>query len=148
MHGVVYPKFRSPEALQYAVDLYFDTIEQDSRPPTMAGMALSLGFRSRQSLKNYEVKNDDYACVLETARTRVEMFKNEMLLDKTAKNGNSVFLDLCNNHAWSAKAETKVEHSATGSLEELLRQLQGSGAVLRPIIESTATHLPSIEDLI
>jgi hypothetical protein len=112
----------------------------------MAGMALSLGFRSRTALKSYEALGDTYAGIVEIARTRVEMHKNEMLLDKTAKNGNSVFMDLCNNHAWSSKAETKVEHSATGSLEELLKQLQGN--VLRPVIESTATHLPSIEDLI
>jgi hypothetical protein len=112
----------------------------------MAGMALSLGFRSRQTLNAYTNIDDRYACILETAKTRVEMFKNEMLLDPNTKSAQGVIFDLKNHHLYSDKMETKVEHSATGSLEELLLQLQGN--VLRPIIESTATHLPSVEDLI
>ena len=70
------PKFTSAEEIQGLADQYFKSCEKkqfelngepcfdkngkpiflDAKPPTITGLALALGFNSRQSLLNYQAK--------------------------------------------------------------------------------------------
>lgn len=56
------------------------------RPPTIPGIALALGFSSRQSLLNYQAK-EAFADVITRAKTRVEQYAAEMLYDRDAARG-------------------------------------------------------------
>jgi len=44
------PKFETEEELQNKINAYFEKCEADNEPLTVSGIALFLGFESRQSL--------------------------------------------------------------------------------------------------
>lgn len=123
------PKFQTAEAMEEAIETYFKYVEEHERPPTMAGLALALGFKSVTTLKNYEKRGEDYAYIIEVARTRIEDWKNTLLL-RAEKTVNGIIFDLKNNHGWADKIEQTTVHQAGNSLAELLTALQGN--VLRP----------------
>lgn len=63
------PKFETSEAMQAAVDKYFEEVPLNER--TITGLALHLGFESRQSLYDYE-KIPGFSYIVKTARLQVE----------------------------------------------------------------------------
>ena len=87
----MYPQFASGIALQKKIDRYFNSLvvpatENPSAtakpnikkmtadaviPSTLSGLALYLGFESRQSFEEYE-RNGTYADILKRARLRIE----------------------------------------------------------------------------
>ena len=67
----------TPEAMQAAIDRYFLTTDR----PTISGLALALGFRSRQSFYNYRGHSPEFDYILKRAWLRVECHYEEMLLD-------------------------------------------------------------------
>lgn len=131
------PKFSSAEEMQQKIDEYFQkcegTVLKDkdgsifkdksgnpviigARPLTMTGLAIALGFSSRQSLLNYKAKKE-FMDTITRARARVEQFAEECLFDKNTANGAK--FSLANNfEGWKEKQEVDVtEHK---KLEELL----------------------------
>lgn len=70
-------KYPSPDDMQAAIDAYFD----NANAPTMAGLALELGFQDRRSLSDYAEK-DNFLPVIKRARTRLEEFHERNLLGK------------------------------------------------------------------
>jgi hypothetical protein len=136
-------KYTSAKALEHSVNLYFDKKFAEEKALTMAGLALSLGFTSRNALLRYEEKGEDFADVIETARTRIEEWKNELLIEG-GRNVNGIVFDLKNHHGYSDRIEQKTVVEAGDSLTQLLSALQGS--VLRPIISSTAIKLEDNTD--
>jgi len=62
-------KYRTPGALQKAVDNYFENCNDK---PTICGLALGLGFMNRVSLLDYIKKGGKYANVIKKAKGRVE----------------------------------------------------------------------------
>lgn len=136
-----YPKYRTAKALEDAVNLYFETKTEAGKPFTMAGLALSLGFSSARTLRTYEERGEAYADIIEVARTRVEEWKNELLLEG-GRATNGVIFDLKNNHGWSDRIEQKTTVEAGGTLADLLASLQGT--VLRPTLNHQ--HDEDIED--
>lgn len=142
-YGGSYPRYRTAKALEDAVELYFETKKNEKEGGahlTMAGLALSLGFKSVASLKRYEASGEEYADVIEVARTRVEEYKNVLLLDG-GRQTNGVIFDLKNHHGYSDKIEQKTTVEAGGTLADLLAALQGT--VLRPILD----HQPDNNDI-
>jgi hypothetical protein len=123
------PRYESEEEMNFAINLYFQVQKDEKRPPTMAGMALALGFKSTRALRNYELKSEEYAMILEMARTRVEEWKNEKLLT-SEKQVHGIIFDLKNNHGWADRVEQTTTVEAGSTLSALLQSLQGS--VLRP----------------
>jgi hypothetical protein len=136
-------KYASAKALEYAVNLYFDKKLADEKPLTIAGLALSLGFTTKEALRRYEEKGEDFADVIDTARTRIEEWKNELLIEG-GRNVNGIVFDLKNHHGYSDRIEQKTVVEAGDSLTQLLSALQGS--VLRPVIASTAVQLEGNTD--
>lgn len=70
-------KYDSPDDMAEAIEAYFDNELQ----PTMAGLALRLGFMDRRSLSDY-AENDTFLPVIKMARTRLEEFHERNLLGK------------------------------------------------------------------
>jgi len=136
-------KYASAKALEHAVNLYFDKKLADEKPLTIAGLALSLGFTTKEALRRYEEKGEDFADVIDTARTRIEEWKNELLIEG-GRNVNGIVFDLKNHHGYSDRIEQKTVVETGDSLTQLLSALQGS--VLRPVIASTAVQIEDNTD--
>ena len=68
------PLFSSPEEMQDLIQAYFST----HAVPGMTGLALHLGFASRQSLYDYE-KKEAFSYTIARARLRIEAFWEDAL---------------------------------------------------------------------
>ena len=94
-------------------------------PPTITGLALALGFTNRQSLLNYQEK-DEFFDTITRAKARVEQYAEERLFDKDGANGAK--FSLANNFkGWDNKQEVKVsalEQEET-KLDNLIKQMRG-----------------------
>ena len=93
-HGIIRDK--------YGVPVYVDV-----RPPTITGLALALGFNSRQALLNYQAK-DEFNDTILRAKARVECYAEERLFDKDGANGAK--FSLANNFdGWKEKQQIEAE---------------------------------------
>lgn len=123
------PKYETPEQLEELIGKYFDECvpvpltytkgDQElvltdkngnpvysDNPPTVAGLAFHLGFVSRQSIYDYEVKTDDFAYIVKRSRLLIEEYHEKRLSTASSPVG-SIFW--AKNHGWSDKQE--IEHS-------------------------------------
>lgn len=92
-------------------DKYGFPIFFDQKPPTITGLALALGFTSRQALLNYQAK-DEFVDTIMRAKARVECYAEERLFDKDGANGAK--FSLANNFdGWKEKKEIEAEVSNT-----------------------------------
>ena len=125
------PLFKDGEELEDCVYKYFDYCASQSppRPLTAAGLALAIGFRSREEMMKYAKKGEDFAYVIDMALTVIEEYKNVMLVT-TERSPNGLIFDLKNVHGWKDKISTETIHETGDTLAKLLQHLQGS--VLRP----------------
>ena len=101
------PRFKSAKDMQVVIDQYFRDCKGemlkdnegkhvldkygcpvviDSFPPTITGLALALGFTSRQALLNYQDKAE-FVDTVTHAKTRVEAYTEARLFDKDGVNG-------------------------------------------------------------
>lgn len=122
------PKFKSKEEMQAKIDAYFEECKGrvltddegkvitdkygqpviiDRKPLTVTGLALALGFSSRQSLLDYEAKKE-FLDTITRAKARVEEYTEMMLFDKNASNGAK--FSLANNfEGWKDKKNVEAE---------------------------------------
>ena len=98
------PIYESPDELIIAIDEYLDNTEEDGL--TITGLALSLGFASRQSLYDYEQKSQ-YSYIIKRAKLIVENG-----YEKDIKAGRMSAIFPLKNMGWSDKQEIE----STGSL--------------------------------
>ena len=101
-------RWRSAKALQAAVDAYFEECSEKGRVPSVAGLALALGFMSRQALARYtdrmhEENNDDYVVIVTSAKTRIEEANIQLAYIKEASAGARFMLQ--NGFNYSEKQE-------------------------------------------
>jgi hypothetical protein len=116
------PFFHTPEEMQKKIDEYFELCKGEplcdkegnvltdkygspvivgARPLTVTGLALALGFTSRQALLNYQEK-DEFVDTITRAKSIVEQYAEERLFDKEGANGAK--FSLTNNFkGWSDK---------------------------------------------
>lgn len=106
------PKYSSSIELQNKIDEYFtncpdkrevvtDNGKYEVSSPTIAGLAYFLGFESRQSLYDYEGRNNEYSYVIKRARVRVESMYERQLSGTTPT--GSIFA--LKNMGWRDKSE-------------------------------------------
>lgn len=72
--GGRHPLYDDAEAMQKKIDEYFDT----ETVWTIPGLAYHLGFASRQSLLDYEIK-EDFSLPVKRAKLRIEAFNAKEL---------------------------------------------------------------------
>lgn len=106
------PKYESPEDLQKAINDYFEDLQEDD--PTLTGLALHLGFESRQSMYDYE-KRDKFSYTIKRARLAIEN-KYESMLFKPSPTGAIFALK---NFGW----KDSVQHDVTESTRKALSDL-------------------------
>jgi hypothetical protein len=121
------PKYQTAEQMQHAIDLYFlackahqkgehdlfDGLSDedmkiinsvDDMYPSVTGMAILLGFTSRNALLNYEEK-DEFIGTIKAAKLRIENAIEQRLFFQNAT--GSIF-NLKNNYGWVDKTEQDV----------------------------------------
>lgn len=117
------PKYETPEEMQKVIDAYFEScdgeyliidgcavtdkhgtpVKTKERPLTITGLALALGFTSRQALLNYEGKAE-FVDTIKRAKSRIEQYAEERLFDKDGVNGAK--FNLSNNFkGWSERQQ-------------------------------------------
>ena len=75
--------------------------EKAPKPPTITGLALALGFTSRQALLNYQAKKEFFDTITR-AKSRVEEYAETRLYDRDGVNGAK--FNLANNfRGWRDK---------------------------------------------
>jgi len=84
-----YKIYETPEAMQAAINLYFDECKAQDEPVTITGLALALGFNSRQALINYENYSKEFHDTVKSAKLRVENAYEKRLIHRG--NGGDVF---------------------------------------------------------
>ena len=118
------PMYKTPEEMQKVIDAYFteckggyitdpdgnlmtdkngQPVLTKERPLTITGLALALGFTTRQALLNYEGK-PEFVDTIKKAKSKVEQYAEERLFDKDGVNGAK--FNLSNNFkGWSEKQQ-------------------------------------------
>lgn len=103
---------------KYFVDKNGMPVVINSRPPTITGLALALGFASRQALLNYQEK-DEFNDTITRAKTRVEQYAEERLFDKDGANGAK--FSLSNNFkGWADKQKIEADVNSVSINIELV----------------------------
>jgi len=113
--------YKTPDEIQVKIDEYFSRAEEDVY--TMIGLALYLGFHTRQSLIDYE-KKEEFIVPIGRARMRVEEF-NAISLHKGNVAGAK--FTLINNFGWKEKVETpttntNINYSKLKSVDQMTDQ--------------------------
>ena len=100
-------KFPTPESMQKAIDAYFEDCKGEPlrdddghillnkfgepvyigvKPLTVTGLALALGFTSRQALLDYQGRGE-YKAIVEAAKLKIENYAETRLYDRDGWNG-------------------------------------------------------------
>ena len=138
------PTFTSAEEMQEKIDAYFASCEPEllrdgdgtpmlnkngepvyvgGRPMTIQGLALALGFTSRQSLLNYKAKRE-FVDTVTRARLRVEQYAAERLFDRDAQRGAQ--FTLAYGFGYARDAEDGTNRETQGVKIEIDRELEES----------------------
>ena len=89
------------------IDKYGIPIMYGVKPLTITGLALALGFNSRQALLNYQGR-EEFNDTITRAKARVERYAEERLYDKDGSNGAK--FALANNFTgWKEKQQIEAE---------------------------------------
>jgi hypothetical protein len=127
------PMFKTPEEMQVLIDAYMETrgikpvlneqgqaiLDTKGNPiwkvdaPTVAGLALYLGFTDRHSMYDYKLK-PLFTNTIKKAVTRIEEFAEEML--HNGKPIGAIFW--LKNHGWSDKQEIEQTTKTLPATEE------------------------------
>jgi hypothetical protein len=123
------PFYKSVEEMQAKIDEYFikskgeyltdengeivvvkgNVVIVDSYPLTVTGLALALGFLSRQALLNYQEKTEFHDAITR-AKLVIEDYANKRLYDKDGVQGAKFTLT---NNFEGYKEKQDIEHSGT-----------------------------------
>lgn len=122
------PTYKTADEMQAVIDTYFAAcrgrplvgddgkiftdkegkpIFLDAYPPTVTGLALALGFTSRQALLNYEAKAE-FIDTVARAKSRVEQYAEERLFDRDGANGAKFSLEN-NFEGWKEKRHVEAD---------------------------------------
>lgn len=120
-------KYKTVDELQAAIDRYFEDckgkplldddgnavtdkhgnpIIVDTKPPTVTGLALALGFTNRQTLLNYQGKKQ-FLDTITRAKSRCEEYAEGRLFDRDGANGAQFSLKY--NFRWDEQKGTGSE---------------------------------------
>lgn len=136
------PKYKDKEEIEEKIEQYFKDCEGhpltdengnqiynkygypvivDKKPLTVTGLALALGFTTRQALLNYQGKKE-FVDTITRAKSRVEQYAEERLFDKDGSSGAQ--FSLRNNFkGWNE--EQKENQDALEKLDDVLKKLGG-----------------------
>ena len=80
-------KYDSPEELLKAGEAYFQDAAAEEQPTSYAGLALALGFTTRDALTNYEGYGEEFYSAIKQLKLRVENDTARIALSKPNQAG-------------------------------------------------------------
>lgn len=96
------------------LDKYGQPVYVGQKPPTVTGLALALGFNSRQALLNYQGR-EEFNDAVTRAKAHCEEYAESRLFDKDGSNGAK--FSLANNFRdWTEKQDTTIRNPEGESL--------------------------------
>ena len=107
-------KYASPEELLAVGNKFFDECDEHDKPYTITGLALALGFTSRQDLINYAGYTEDFHDAIRGLKLRCEDFAASVALSKPNQAG-AIFV--LKNHGWSDQQRLEVSGPGGGPLQ-------------------------------
>jgi len=96
-------KFKTDKDLQDAIEEYFVGVLSDEKNPTITGLALHLGFESRQSIYDYE-KSGKHSYTIKRARLAIE----ENYEQRLHGNNPTGAIFALKNFGWRDKTEQEI----------------------------------------
>lgn len=143
------PRYKSKEEIEGIIEKYFEECKgtplfgEDGKvmldkqghpiicgkkPPTITGLALALGFTSRQALLNYQAKAE-FIDTITRAKSRVEAYTEERLFDKDGVQGAK--FSLTNNFkGWAEKpAGPETPEQGEDPLTKSIKEAMKDGTV-------------------
>lgn len=123
--------YETPEEMQEVIDQYFkdcegkplivdgealrgkygEIIYDNAHPPTVTGLALALGFTTRQALINYQGRKG-FVDTVSRAKSRIEAYAEARLYDRDGQRGAEFSLKY--NFKWAQEEKNSAEDGATG----------------------------------
>jgi hypothetical protein len=98
------PKYTQANEMELKINAYFESLGPED-VPTTAGLALHLGYCSRQSLYDNKDITPEFSYTIKKAIMQIEMFWESAL----AKNGCTGAIFWLKNHKWRDQQEIKQE---------------------------------------
>jgi len=105
------------------LDRHAQPIIVGAKAPTVAGLALALGFKTTKQLKNYEPKKREYKEAVEYAWTELEKATEELLFDRDASNGAR--FTLMNHFGWQYNAEQEAKTPVVNIIGDIPKRKRG-----------------------
>lgn len=100
-------KIMTDEEGKPLLNKYGQPIIYGAKPLTITGLALAIGFNSRQSLLNYEGQ-EEFLDTIKRAKAKVEEYAESRLFDKDGSNGAK--FSLSNNFkGWAEKQQIEAD---------------------------------------
>ena len=91
------PHYETAEHLKEKIEQFFNFCMRNKEKPTITGLALYLGFESRQSIEDY-IKKDEFTYTLKRAKLTVEYYYE--------KHGETIDIFALKQMGWRDKIET------------------------------------------
>lgn len=135
--------YKTARQMQKAIDKYFEAcmgkplldtngnvltdkwgkpVMLGAKPPTITGLALALGFNSRQTLLNYQAQ-EEFMDTITRAKTRCEEYTEMRLYDKDGAKGAQFSLTC--NFGWGQQKTAQTD----GRTNNLLQSIQEAGEI-------------------
>lgn len=126
------PKYKTKEEMQEVIDQYFkdckgepfimddgqplrdkygEVVLLGEHPPTVTGLALALGFTSRQALLNYQAKKE-FVDTIMRAKSKCEEYAERRLYDREGAKGAEFSLKY--NFKWAQEEKKESDGFAVG----------------------------------
>ena len=138
-------KYQTAEEMSEAIERYFKDCEGHTltdkngntvydkhgnpvivaHPPTVTGLALALGFKTRQSLLNYQSRTKAFNDIITVAKSRCEEYAESRLYDRDGVNGAK--FSLMNNFKGWREKPAEDNAAALSKLDEVLSKIGGEG---------------------
>lgn len=104
---------------EVVLDKYGEPVMVGRKPLTITGLALALGFNSRQALLNYQDRSEEFNDTITRAKAVVEQYAEARLFDKDGSNGAK--FSLSNNFkGWTEKQQIQADVNSVSINIELV----------------------------
>jgi len=109
-------KWDDPDELSQAVSEFYDDCDQRNAPYTVAGLALWLGFSSKDSIRDYCGRKDELGEVMNSARLRIEQQRSEQLITAEGAAPVGKMFDLKCNFGWQEPPQKQEVTNPDGNM--------------------------------
>lgn len=117
------PFYKTVEEMDTAIDNYFVSTKENNEPLTITGLALWLGFTSRQAVLNYEGK-PEFVDAIKRAKLQIENYNEKVLYDRGIPTAGVIF-NLANNYKRQNKQTIDTTTREANPLKDKLDEIDG-----------------------